>query len=183
MNMSSYIILWILLCCCLHRHWCVRCLNHLFMKHNHSLLLFLFIHRLEEIPQFHLLLFSVILSKMKINPLFYVRCVLMRVCVSWSFWSRRVWDYVIQWITSLDYVTFLSIILNIKFKLLSFFVENYVFSFSMLSYLNCIRTLECNVDCTVYFGSRSTIVMSKGVWSFDFGNRYVNKEYQMPQYM
>ena len=89
------------------------------MKHNPSLLLFLFIHRLEEIPQFHLLLFSVILSKMKINPLFYVRCVLMRVCVSWSFWSRRVWDYVIQWITSLDYVTFLSIILNIKFSLLS----------------------------------------------------------------
>ena len=119
MNMSSYIILWILLCGGLHHHWCVRCLNHLFMKHNPSLLLFLFIHRLEEIPQFHLLLFSVILSKMKINPLFYVRCVLMRVCVSWSFWSRRVWDYVIQWITSLDYVTFLSIILNIKFSLLS----------------------------------------------------------------
>ena len=51
-----------------------------FMKHNPSLLLFLFIHRLEEIPQFHLLLFSVILSKMKINPLFYVRNVYS--CVS-----------------------------------------------------------------------------------------------------
>ena len=67
-----------------------------FMKHNPSLLLFLFIHRLKEIPQFHLLLFSVILSKMKINPLFYVRCELMRECVSWSFWSRPFRDYVIQ---------------------------------------------------------------------------------------
>ena len=152
MNMPSYIILWILLCGGLHHHWCVRCLNHLFMKHNPSLLLFLFIHRLEEIPQFHLLLFSVILSKMKINPLFYVRCVLMRVCVSWSFWSRRVWDYVIQWITSLDYVTFLSIILNIKFSLL----------FCTFSQLKCIHTLECNADCTVYFGSRSISPCLKG---------------------
>ena len=139
MNMSSYIILWILLCGGLHHHWCVRCLNHLFMKHNPSLLLFLFIHRLEEIPQFHLLLFSVILSKMKINPLFYVRCVLMRVCVSWSFWSRRVWDYVIQWITSLDYVTFLSIILNIKFSLLSI----YAFVSQLYSYFG----MQCRLHC------------------------------------
>ena len=136
------------------------------MKHNPSLLLFLFIHRLEEIPQFHLLLFSVILSKMKINPLFYVRCVLMRVCaldplITSSLGLCHPQDY---------FSTLCDILKN--------YLQNQIKIRQTIFHFATIQMIR-NVEVIAWFILASVLPSSclKGFQLFDFGKRYVNKDY------